>query len=25
MPHAQPITFFSILLPEQNWVSSTDH
>ena len=24
-PHAQPISFFSILLPAQYWVRSTDH
>ena len=24
-PHAQPITFFSILSPAQYWVSSTNH
>ena len=24
-PHAQPISFFSILSPAQYWVSSTDH
>ena len=24
-PHAQPISFFSILSPAQNWVSSTNH
>ena len=25
VPHAQPISFFSILSPAQYWVSSTDH
>ena len=25
MPHAQPISFFSILSPAQYWVRSTDH
>ena len=25
VPHAQPISFFSILSPEQYWVMSTDH
>jgi len=25
MPHAQPISFFSILLPAQYWVRSTNH
>ena len=25
VPHALPITFFSILSPEQYWVRSTDH
>ena len=24
-PHAQPISFFSILSPAKYWVSSTDH
>jgi len=24
-PHAQPISFFSILSPAQYWVRSTDH
>ena len=25
MPHAQPISFFSILSPAQYWVRSTNH